>query len=237
MTQERRAQTSAPAAGSQGTAGPSSTGRSSAHDLPLDARVECTDGRFGTSTYVVLDPRTRRVTHVVVRERHFPHAEHLVPVERVGQTTPDLILLRATCQEAEGMPPFTQVDDFEPGGQMGTYPAGSVLFWPYGTYVDPLAGPEPLQIERELIPSWEAAVGRGTAVEAIDGRVGRVDDFLVDPATGRVTHLVLREGHLWGRREVTIPVEAIAELGEATVRLTLDKKAIGQLPAVPVGDR
>jgi sporulation protein YlmC with PRC-barrel domain len=237
MTQECRPQAGGPATGRQETAGPSSTGRRSEHDLPLNARVECTDGRFGTSTYVVLDPRTRRVTHVVVRTRHFPYAEHLVPVERIGQTTPALILLRATRREAEEMPPFTQVDDFEPGGRMGTYPAGSVLFWPYGTYVDPLAGPEPLLIERELIPPGETAVGRGTAVEATDGRVGRVDDLLVDPATGRVTHLVLREGHLWGQRDVTIPVAAIAELGEATVRLTLDKKAVGELPAVPVGDR
>jgi sporulation protein YlmC with PRC-barrel domain len=234
MNQERRAAASDPAAGGRGPDGPASTDRTSEHDLPLNATVECADGRFGTSTYVVLDPHTRRVTHVVVRERHFPHAEHLVPVDLVGQTTPDLILLRATRQEAARTPPFTQVDDFEPGGQTDAYPTGGVLLWPYA---GPMAGPEPLLIEQELIPPWEAAIGRGTAVEASDGRVGRVDDLLVDPATGRVTHLVLREGHLWGQRDVTIQVEAIAELGEATVRLTLDKKAVGELPAVPVGDR
>jgi sporulation protein YlmC with PRC-barrel domain len=206
----------------------------SEHDVPLGAAVECTDGCFGTSTYVVVDPRLRRVTHVVVRERHFPYAEHLVPVERIEQTTPDLILLRATRAEASRMPPFTQVDDFDPGGEIGAYPAGGVLMWPYA---DPFAGPEPQLAERELIPPGEAAIGRGTAVEASDGRVGRVDDVLVDPATGCVTHLVLREGHLWGRREVTIPVEAIAELGEAVVRLKLDKKAVGKLPALPAPDR
>ena len=36
---------------------------------------------------------------------------------------------------------------------------------------------------------------------------------------------------------MTIPVEAIAELGEAVVPLKLDKKAIGKLPAVPARDR
>jgi sporulation protein YlmC with PRC-barrel domain len=225
---------SGPAAEGQGPPSPSNTDRASEHDIPLNATVECTDGRFGTSTYVVMDPRTRHVTHVVVRERRFPYAEHLVPVERIGQTTPDLILLRATREEAARTPPFTEVDDFEPGGVAGTYSAGGVLLWPYA---DPLSGPEPLLVEHELIPAGEEAIGRGTAVEACDGRVGRVDDLLVDPATGRVTHLVLREGHLWGQRDVRIPVEAIEEIGEATVRLRLDKKAVGELPAVPARDR
>jgi sporulation protein YlmC with PRC-barrel domain len=29
--------------------------------------------------------------------------------------------------------------------------------------------------------------------------VGRVGEILIDAETGEITHLVLREGHLWGQ--------------------------------------
>ncbi|HEX2037802.1 MAG TPA: PRC-barrel domain-containing protein [Chloroflexota bacterium] len=77
------------------------------------------------------------------------------------------------------------------------------------------------------------AVARGTTVEATDGTVGQVDDFVVDPATERITHLVLRKGHLWGTRDVTVPVDAISRIDELAVRLKLDKRAVGALPSVP----
>jgi sporulation protein YlmC with PRC-barrel domain len=95
------------------------------------------------------------------------------------------------------------------------------------------AVPPVFAIEHELTPAGDVAVARGTAVEATGGEVGRVDDFVIDPVTERVTHLVLRTGHLWGTRDVTIPVEAIERIDELTVRLKLNKHAIGALPAVP----
>jgi hypothetical protein len=46
-------------------------------------------------------------------------------------------------------------------------------------------------------------------VRATDGRVGRVDEFLVDPESGNITHLCLRKDHLWGDKLVCIPVSEI----------------------------
>jgi sporulation protein YlmC with PRC-barrel domain len=89
-------------------------------------------------------------------------------------------------------------------------------------------------IQEEQIPENELAIHRGAHVEASDGRVGRVDTFVVDPATGQITHLVLQQGHLWGKREVTVPLEAIDRIQEDIVFLRLDKAAIDQLPHLPV---
>ena len=76
------------------------------------------------------------------------------------------------------------------------------------------------------------AVHPGTHVHATDGQVGVVEELIVDPDSARVTHIVLREGHWWGKKEVQIPISAI-ERGEGdTVYLNLDKKAIGQLPVI-----
>ena len=75
---------------------------------------------------------------------------------------------------------------------------------------------------------------RGMPVEAIDGRVGRVDEFVVNPENGHITHLVMREGHLFGKKDVIIPVSALGETREDTVFLNLDKHQVEALPAFPI---
>jgi hypothetical protein len=71
-------------------------------------------------------------------------------------------------------------------------------------------------------------------VEAADGRVGRIDEFLVNPETMAITHLVMREGHLWGQKDVTIPIVQVDRITEGTVYLWLSKQQIEQLPALRV---
>jgi sporulation protein YlmC with PRC-barrel domain len=68
-------------------------------------------------------------------------------------------------------------------------------------------------------------VRRGARVEALDGLLGHLDKFVVDPDTGHVTDLLVREGHLWGQKEITIPVAEIDRIQENTVYLssTLDQ--------------
>jgi hypothetical protein len=61
-----------------------------------------------------------------------------------------------------------------------------------------------------------------------------VDEFMIDPETGHVSHIVMREGHLWGARDVVIPVSAIVEFDESQVRLSLEKREIEDLPPISV---
>ena len=72
-------------------------------------------------------------------------------------------------------------------------------------------------------------VVRGEAVHALDGEIGRVEGILIDPGDHRVTHVLLREGHLWGRKEVTIPVSAVTKI-ENGIWLNLTKKQVEDLP-------
>jgi hypothetical protein len=88
--------------------------------------------------------------------------------------------------------------------------------------------------ECERIPAGKLAVRRGTKVEATDGQVGEVGELLIDPESEHVTHLVLLEGHFWAKKELTLPLAAIERVEEDTVYLKLDKKAVGQLPSIPV---
>jgi hypothetical protein len=49
--------------------------------------------------------------------------------------------------------------------------------------------------------------------------------------------LVMREGHLWGQKDVIIPLSAMGEPHEDTVFLKIDKHQIESLPTFPVHRR
>jgi len=92
-----------------------------------------------------------------------------------------------------------------------------------------IPGPSPVVLE-DVIPSGEAEVTPGDPVFCLDGEIGQVQGLLVDPDDQHVTHVLLREGHLWGRKEVSIPISAVtgAEYG---IKVNLTKKQVEDLPS------
>ena len=71
----------------------------------------------------------------------------------------------------------------------------------------------------------------GSIFMSADGHyIGDVDGFLVE-GENHITHFVLERGHLWGRREVTVPIAAVASVESDVVELSLSKDEIGALPA------
>jgi sporulation protein YlmC with PRC-barrel domain len=204
-------------------------------DIPINVDVQCADGLCGRLTHVVIHPLTQQVTHLVVREAETPHTERMIPVALVAETTPNLVRMGCTRDELAKMEPFIETEYiWTKGSGVEQLPVGYVpgeyVLWPY---VVP-EQTEYVPVEHKRIPPGELAVRRGAHVEATDGRVGQVDEFLVDPANGHITHLVLREGHLWGQKDVTIPVSQIQRIEENVVYLNLDKHSIEALPAIPI---
>jgi hypothetical protein len=57
---------------------------------------------------------------------------------------------------------------------------------------------------------------------------------VVDTDGGQITHLILREGHLWGQRDVAIPLVLIDRMEENVVQLNVNKKSVGELPTLTV---
>jgi len=51
-----------------------------------------------------------------------------------------------------------------------------------------------------------------------------------------VTHVLLQEGHLWGRKDVVIPISAVTGIDGGDITLTLTKQEVQDLPAVDVDD-
>jgi len=199
-------------------------------DIPINVDVLCGGELCGRSTCLIVNPINTRITHLVVIENDFPYIERLVPVEAILDSSPKSIQLRTDKASLSDMEPFKEADFINAGRLESTLPFGKpYLVWPYSVY----AG-APMLLEHEHIPAGEVVIRRGTPVKATDGLVGRVDEFLVDPHNDTITHLVLRHGHLWGRKDMTIPVSEIDRIADDVVYLKLGKHVIAALPAVPV---
>lgn len=78
------------------------------------------------------------------------------------------------------------------------------------------------------------AIRPGMAVVAKDGFAGTINELVADANSGEVTHFVMHGGQRWARKQLTLPITAVAQVVGDKVHLKLDTDAIGQLPAVPL---
>jgi hypothetical protein len=98
-----------------------------------------------------------------------------------------------------------------------------------------LGASQPIMVSH-AVPLGETEVGQHEHVHAVDGAIGQVEGFVVDGADHTVTHVILKEGHLWGRKQVAIPVSAVASVADG-IRLNITKEQVGNLPPVSADGR
>jgi sporulation protein YlmC with PRC-barrel domain len=205
-------------------------------EVPVQTQVECKDGVCGHSVCVLIDPTDDEVTHVIIEENEAPHNEYLVPIKDTSRTIAGTLVLNISRAQLKTMDLFKRTHYirekvpyiYDHGGIEEAM--GAMYYWPY---VTPDRNVE-VPVEEYNIPEGGTALERGTRVKATDGYVGKVDELVINNRTKRITHLVMREGHLWGRKEVVIPVSAITKANGDTVSLNLDKDQIERLPVFPV---
>ena len=188
-----------------------------------DAR--CRDGVCGEVSRVVVDPIAQTVTHIVVEPKHRSGLGRLVPLDLVDLSTGEVQLSCTTAAFEElGLAEETH---FLPGaiGYAG-YSASQVLSWPF------FGANSPLPVVTDALPPGEVAIHRGEAVRATDGEVGRVHGLIIDPGDHRVTHVLLQEGHRWGRQDVAIPIGAVTAVDTDGIALNLSGQEVHDLPPV-----
>jgi len=204
--------------------------------LVIGAGARCTDGACGEVSRVVVDPVARAVTHLVVEPAGRQGLGRLVPLDLVDSTGGE-IRLRCTLAEFEKLDAAEETQ-FVPGTRgYAAYGPEQVLAWPYSS----LGGLDSVEgeivsgvsetITYDTLPLGEVAVRRGDRVHATDGAIGHVEGLVIDPRNHHVTHVLLQEGHLWGRKEVAIPIGAVTGAGDG-IELNLTKDQIRDLPPV-----
>jgi hypothetical protein len=91
----------------------------------------------------------------------------------------------------------------------------------------------PRAVTYDTLPLDEVAVRRGEQVDASDGRIGIVRGLLVDFRNNGVTHVLLEEGHLWGRKPVAIPIGGVSKV-DTGIRVGLTKQQVENLPPIEI---
>lgn len=204
-------------------------------EIPIGAKVKCLDGHHGKSTHIIVDPISRQVTHIVVESSHLPlEPTRLVSVEHIIETTADQIDLNCTWQRLEQMEPFYSTRYVEAGEP--DFVPDDVYTQPDYVYLQPYVSftPGTVTISKTHMAPRELDIHRGMYVRATDGQVGQVHELVVQPDSWKVTDLVLRKGHLWGKKDVSLPLSDVDRVEDDTVYLKIDKKTIETRPSASI---
>ncbi len=206
---------------------------SEAVQFTIGSHVSCSDGTHGEIIRVIIDPVDEEITHLVVAPGHKKDQARLVPLDLVDETDGQ-VRLRCNRAEFDRLDPAEETH-FMPGGGGGYpgYGADQVGVWPH--YSLGRVGMRGTEVASTLIydtrPKGEVDVQRGDPVEATDGDIGRVQGLVIDQDSHHVTHVLLQEGHLWGRRQVAIPISAVTSTDHG-IRLNIPKQEVRDLPPV-----
>jgi sporulation protein YlmC with PRC-barrel domain len=213
-------------------------------EFTLGATARCTDGVCGVVSRTILDPNAGTITHLVIEPRHHKDMGRLVPVDLVDVNAGE-ITVRCTLAEFSELNPADEVEVDQAMAVPG-YAAGGVaattgaLGMPGGMGMggpDIGAGPaaeSPLVVSH-TVPAGETEVERHERVHAIDGEIGQVAGFVVNREDHAITHVLLKEGHLWGRKEVAIPISAIVSVADG-IQLNMTKQQVEDLPRATVSE-
>ena len=197
--------------------------------IPMDVKVECTDGTAGHTAAIIIDPAAKQVTQVVVKGKGNLVGEFLVPLAMIDQATPYALILRLSREKLAAAPRFDQtiiVSD-------GTSGDGGLPLYPPVEYVNFGAASLPAYVQVEQVPDAGIAVHVGAHVDATDGRVGKMDEIMINRDTGDIEYITLLHGHLWGKKEICVPIGEVDHIADGIIYLKLDKACVEALPVLP----
>ena len=194
----------------------------------IGADVSCTDGVCGTLSRVVVVPRARTVTHLVVNDRQFQG--RLVPLDLVDvDAATGKIRLRCTIAEFGKLDPASRTMLLEGSGANPDIRDQNQLQFSRSVASTYLA--DPRSVTYDTLPPGKVAVRGGEHVHATDGTIGQIQGLVIDSGSRQVTHVLLQEGHVFGRKVVAIPFGAVTGVNQDGIQLNLAKRQVKDLPS------
>lgn len=216
--------------------------------IDLDTSVHCVDREFGELADVVIDPRSRQLTHLVIQPPDLDGHARLVDIaDARDESGPGGVSLACTSTEISRLDPIQESAFVQPGelptgdtdwdvgiqemyalpesGSLGPEILGSGMTLDYDQHV---------VVSYHRVPKGAVEIRRESPVSSSDGHhLGHVVGFAVDNRNA-IVHLVLEHGHLWGKRQVAIPGSAIERLRNDELTLCLTSEAVGAMKPLVV---
>jgi hypothetical protein len=89
----------------------------------------------------------------------------------------------------------------------------------------------PPSVTYDTLPPGEVAVRGREPVNATDGDIGQIQGHVVDSGSHQVTHVLLQEGQMFGRRVVAIPIGAATRVDQEGIQLNITEQQVEDLPS------
>lgn len=198
--------------------------------------------KVGVVERVAVDPKSRTVTHLVVRKGLLFSRDKIIPMDWVADARDEQVTLQPKVGDLDSLPDFEEqyfVPD-DPGVDeairseyvptMYWYPPVAIM--PLSPEVD-----DQRYDQSPFIPgSPQALLGDSIAVEAgalvlsaDDQEVGKVEHILLDPGSNQVQDLVIARGLLSKERK-HIPALWVESVTGDEVRLAVEAKVVEWVP-------
>ncbi|MDQ5852813.1 MAG: BON domain-containing protein, partial [Chloroflexota bacterium] len=204
-------------------------------ELPIGAAVVCQDGEAGRLKYVAADPVTTTITDLIVEHGMVLKRDRVVPVRWVDRSDAHRIMLNAKLADLALLPEYREVDFMQPDPTyrpVSGHRVEDTRIW-LSPYVE-LGGGRPWLIGRVRLgisDDHAVLVRRGVPVLIADGSMlGRIHHLVADEQERKVSSLVVRCGDLLHREYRMVPIDQVAAISEAGVRLKIDADEVAQLP-------
>lgn len=198
--------------------------------------VVTADGKeAGHIAWVVIDPQTKEVTHLVIHRGFIFTNDKVVPIEQVTVGPEGQVGLQLESQQLADLPDFAETQyvpavDSKGGDSPSTvfsyppYPGGAPLL---SNFAPKVLRETHLNIPQDSVPLKEGA----RVVSGDDKEVGHVEQVLTSPPGDHVTHFLISKGLLVKEKRL-IPAAWVDRLGEGEVHLAVKSSAVEKLPII-----
>ena len=185
-------------------------------------QLNARDGELGRLEDVAFDDKSWQVRYLIVDARNWLGRRVLMHPLAVRRCDHDrrLIDLMVSRRQAETSPPFDVDRPVSWASAERFYRHfGWPPYWPqrgFGAAAEP--GDPDLHVARDLT---------GYQVQGRDGRIGRVEDLLVDSGLWSIPFLVVITGEFWSKKSVLIAPAAARQIEWSEKRVHVDRDRAG----------
>jgi len=206
--------------------------------LLKDAEVFSSAGeKIGSLDRVVIDPVTKKVSHIIVKEGVLFSSRKVIPITYV-ELDGERIMLSKNAMELEDLPDYIEGayvslnNTNEPSQNEEAvywYPPTNLAWWNVRNY-DWYPEPKYVLKTRDILPEGTIALEEGATVISKDGKdLGNIERIIVEPEEKRATHIVVSNG-FFSKEFKLVPTLWITNVTEEKVYLSIWSDLFESLP-------
>ena len=195
----------------------------------LGSKVQCTDGQCGNLSKLVIDPDSGQVTDIIIEKGFLLTTNIVLPITLVEDVTEEQIRLAIPSEQLSRYPIYEVTEFEEPAEVANRQPAAGVSPLGLQTVTEPVAPMVKRKIRRG-IEEGRQVIEAGMSVNNSEGVVGKVDRVIIDPITGKISHIVLKRGLVISNLTI-IPIAIMDSIYNNGIFIIATDQEIEQFPA------